>query len=189
MKTMVFIMLIALITSACGWHLRGAVAGEDALALSAPISLSINTKDDHSPLINSLRQTLSSHKITEVTGPSSDYQLQIGSEQLDKRTAGVGSDALTSAYEIILKVDYQILQGASSLTPINTSASLARTYNYNVKNANGATQEEALILREMRRELAQQLLRRLKVLSQKHAAKQSAIATPAQAQPNVQAAP
>jgi LPS-assembly lipoprotein len=86
-------------------------------------------------------------------------------------------------------VDYQILQGASSLTPINTSASLARTYNYNVKNANGATQEEALILREMRRELAQQLLRRLKVLSQKHAAKQSAIATPAQAQPNVQAAP
>jgi LPS-assembly lipoprotein len=85
---------------------------------------------------------------------------------MDKRTAGVGADALTSAYEMILSVNYSLSHEGVLLTPTNAKASVVRTYNYNVNNANGATQEEALIIREMRRELAQQLLRRLKSLSQ-----------------------
>lgn len=160
--------LLVLSLSACGWHLRGSAAGEDKLAMTTPLDLVIVTKDDHSPLINALRQSLRSYKINELTtSTANSLTLTMSREILDKRTAGVGSDALTSAYEIILRVDYSISNASGVITPLDTSARTSRTYNYNVNNANSAAQEEELVLREMRRELANTILRRVKNLSAK----------------------
>jgi LPS-assembly lipoprotein len=163
----IIVSLLVLTLSACGWHLRGSVAGEDKLAMTAPLDLVIIAKDDHSPLVNALRESLPGYKINELAASTANsYTLNLGSEKLDRRTAGVGSDALTSAYELTLRVDYSIINAAgSTITPRETSARISRTYNYNVNNANGAAQEEELVLQEMRRELAQSVLRRLKKLS------------------------
>jgi LPS-assembly lipoprotein len=159
--------LLVLSLSACGWHLRGSMAGEDKLAMTAPLDLVINAKDDHSPLVNSLRESLPGYKINELTAANANsLTLNLGSEMLDRRTAGVGSDALTSAYELTLRVEYSINNASGGIiTPRDTNARISRTYNYNVNNANGAAQEEELVLQEMRRELAQSVLRRLKKLS------------------------
>ncbi len=168
--------LLILSLSACGWHLRGSAVGGDKLAMTAPLDLAVIATDDHSPLINSLRQLFPAYKINELTAPinssvtnpsptNTPLTLHIEREVMDKRTAGVGSDALTSAYEIILSVDYRVSNAQGILTPRNTSARISRTYNYNVNNANGAAQEEELILREMRRELASSILRRVKNIS------------------------
>lgn len=164
----IIVSLLVLALSACGWHLRGSAASEDKLAMTSPLDLVITTKDDHSPLINALRQALPSYKINELTAATATaLTLNVSREVLDKRTAGVGSDALTSAYEIILRVDYSVSNAQGVITPLDTSARISRTYNYNVNNANGAAQEEELVLREMRRELANTILRRVKNLSVK----------------------
>ena len=166
----IIVSLLVLTLSACGWHLRGSAAGADKLAMTTPLDLVIATKDDHSPLINALRQALPSYKVNELTAGTATataLTLNLSREVLDKRTAGVGSDALTSAYEIILRVDYSISNAQGVITPLDTSARISRTYNYNVNNANGAAQEEELVLREMRRELANTILRRVKNLSVK----------------------
>lgn len=163
----IIVSLLVLTLSACGWHLRGSMAGEDKLAMTAPMDLVINAKDDHSPLVNALRESLPGYKINELTAVNTTaFTLNLGSEILDRRTAGVGSDALTSAYELTLRVEYSINNASGgTITPRDTNARISRTYNYNVNNANGAAQEEELVLREMRRELAQSVLRRLKRLS------------------------
>lgn len=163
----IIVSLLVLTLSACGWHLRGSMAGEDKLAMTAPLDLVIVAKDDHSPLVNSLRESLPGYKIHELEASNANsLTLNLGSEILDRRTAGVGSDALTSAYELTLRVDYSITNATgATITPRDTSARTSRTYNYNVNNANGAAQEEELVLQEMRRELAQSVLRRLKKLS------------------------
>lgn len=166
-KIIVSILLLTL--SACGWHLRGSAGGDDKLAMTTPMDLVIATKDNHSPLVNALRQALPTYKISEIAAPSNGFTLNLDRELLDKRTAGVGGDALTSAYELILRVDYQVSRAGGVITPLDTSARISRTYNYNVNNANSAAQEEALVLREMRRELAQTILRRVKNLSTKSA--------------------
>jgi LPS-assembly lipoprotein len=164
----IIVSLLVLTLSACGWHLRGVAAGEDKLAMTTPLDLVIVTKDDHSPLINALRQSLPGYKINELTtANATSLTLNLSREVLDKRTAGVGSDALTSAYEIILRMDYRISNASGVITPLDTSARTSRTYNYNVNNANSAAQEEELVLREMRRELAQTILRRVKNLGVK----------------------
>jgi LPS-assembly lipoprotein len=166
-KIIVCVLLFTL--SACGWHLRGSAGGIDKLAMTTPMNLVIETKDNHSPLVNALRQSLSTYKISEITESASGVTLNLDREILDKRTAGVGSDALTSAYELIMRVDYRISHAGVVITPLDTSARVSRTYNYNVNNANSAAQEEELVLREMRRELAQTILRRVKNLSTKPA--------------------
>lgn len=165
MQKIIVSLLICLTISACGWHLRGSVAGSNES--SAPIELSITAQDNYSPLLGSLRQSLRAHKITEVPSKAL-FTLAIGNEVMNKRTAGVGADALTSAYEVILSVEYSIKRNSELLTTPKTKASISRTYSYNINNAATATQEEALILREMRRELAQQILRRIKNLNDKH---------------------
>lgn len=173
----IIVSLLFLTLSACGWHLRGSAAGEDKLAMTTPLDLVIVTKDDHSPLVNALRQTLPSYKINELdNATASALTLNLNRELLDKRTAGVGSDALTSAYEIILRVEYSISNASGVITPLDTSARTTRTYNYNVNNANSAAQEEELVLREMRRELANTILRRLKNLSAKAASTPTPVA-------------
>jgi len=173
----IIVSFLVLTLTACGWHLRGSAAGEDKLAMTTPLDLVIITKDDHSPLVNALRQALPGYKINELTAANAtSLTLNLNREVMDKRTAGVGSDALTSAYEIILRVDYSISNVNGVITPLDTSARTSRTYNYNVNNANSAAQEEELVLREMRRELANTILRRAKNLSAK---KTPTTATPA----------
>lgn len=163
----ILVSILIIFISACGWHLRGSVAGNSAM--SEPFSLMINATDNHSAFIIILRQALSNHRMIEVSETGTDIvELNIEKEVLDKRTAGVGSDALTSAYEIIIRVEYSVSKNSELLTPLKTTASLSRTYNYNVNNANGAAQEEALVLREMRQELAQTILRRVRSLRDKN---------------------
>ena len=171
--------LLILSLSACGWHLRGSASGSDKLAMTQPLDLVIESEDNHSQLVNALRQALPGYKITEVTQPAAALVLDVGSEKLDKRTAGVGSDALTSAYEIILRVPFSLSNAAGEITPEDTSVNITRTYNYNVNNANSATQEEELVVREMRREAVQTILRRVKNLAAKQTANKPSTA-PAQ---------
>jgi LPS-assembly lipoprotein len=171
--------LLILSLSACGWHLRGSASGNDKLAMTQPLDLVIESEDNHSQLVNVLRQALPSYKITEIEQSASALVLDVGSEKLDKRTAGVGSDALTSAYEIILRVPFSLSNATGEITPADTSVNITRTYNYNVNNANSATQEEELVVREMRREAVQTILRRVKNLAAKQTANKPS-ATPVQ---------
>lgn len=167
MKNVVIFLMIFSLT-ACGWHLRGSEAANGASAYTNPLNLIITSKDNHGPLINSLRQSLHTYNITEVdTGTAGAYRLDLQELKLDKRAAGVGSDALVNAYELILYVDYQISSPDKILTSPKTRGSISRTYNFDVNQANFSEQQETIILREMHRDLSQQLLRRLKVLSNK----------------------
>ena len=162
----IIVSLLVITLSACGWHLRGSATGEDKLAMTTPLDLVIVAKDNHSPLVNALRESLPGYQISEVKEASAgSLTLTLYPEILDRRTAGVGSDALTSAYELTLRVNYVVENAKGVITPRDTSARTSRTYNYNVDNANSAAQEEEMVLLEMRRELAQSVLRRLKKLN------------------------
>jgi LPS-assembly lipoprotein len=156
----VFIFLL----SACGWHLRGSTAGQ---TIGDSINLVIETTDNHSPFVTALRESLPNFQIKEISSSTDTLVLNLSKENLDRRTAGVGSDALTSAYEIILRVDYTLSKNGTFLTTKNNSSRLSRTYNYNVNNANSAEREEELVLREMRQELARTILRRVRSIAAK----------------------
>lgn len=158
MKKSLVLFCIFFLT-ACGWHLRG--SDPQLSSKMEWVDIVISADDEHTPLFTYLLPSLDIYRLKQ--NEKSSHQLQIQTLLLDKRTAGVGADALTNAYELTLSVEYRLSSDAN--TPEKyTRASVTRTYNYNLNNANGAAQEEALILREMHRELAQQILRRTRML-------------------------
>jgi len=158
MKKSLIIFCIFLL-SACGWHLRG---NNPQIASNANwADLVIHADDGYTALFTYLRPQLDTYRIKETDKASNTLDIQ--KLTLDKRTAGVGADALTSAYELTLSVEYRLVTNLQA-TDKFTRATVTRTYNYNLNNASGAAQEEALILREMHRELANQILRRTRLL-------------------------
>jgi len=187
MKKIIACFLMIGLTSACGWHLRGSINLPDNLT-----SLYVSAANAHGALITEIKQQLKANKVAIAeTSAEAPYSLVIVEERNERRTAGVGSDALTSAYEVTLAADYQVrARGGEILAPVTTAVT-SRTYNFSAGNASSAEQEEAILLGEMRREIAQQMLRRLQSAVAAHkplANNPITETTPAEA-PDGQAAP
>lgn len=160
MKYLLTGLLTLCLLSACGWQLRGTQSGTSVID-----TIYLQGRDTHGFLLTDLRQQLTTER-TQVVDEISDatVSLTIVDERQDRRTAAVGADALTSAYEMTLTVDYLVAdQQGQTLAP-ESSASIIRTYNYNANDATASAREEALLLREMRRDLAAQIIRRINAL-------------------------
>jgi LPS-assembly lipoprotein len=156
MKKIIVCVLITFCLSACGWHIRGSVELPKQLS-----NLYIAATDSKGALITDLRQLLKTNRITLVDkAADANYSLDILEETKDRHTAGVGGNELSSAYEITLKANYEIRLKNSNQVTKGTAISV-RNFNYNTAAINSATQEELLLDQEMRRDLAQQILRRL----------------------------
>jgi len=156
MKKIIGCITLALLTSACGWQLRGTAEIPQNLS-----QLYVSADESKGPLVSELKKTLKANHVN-VLDDSQDaaYILTVHEETKDKRTAGVGSDALSSAYELTLKADYEI-RTKNNVLPTKATATSVRSFNYNTASISSATQEEALLITEMRRDLVQQMLRRL----------------------------
>jgi LPS-assembly lipoprotein len=169
MKKIIGCITLTLLTSACGWHLRGAVdMPQDLSQLHISAVETRGTSTDKSittfsttELMTELRQQLKANRISVIDdSKAANYELIILEESMDKRTAGVGTDALSSAYEITLKAEYEIrTKNNARLVP--ATASSVRSFNYNTASLSSSAQEEMLLIKEMRRDLVQQMLRRL----------------------------
>lgn len=156
MKRIIVLAFIAFGLSACGWHIRGSVELPKQLS-----NLYISATDSKGALITDLRELLKTNRIKLVDNPAdANYSLDILEETKDRHTAGVGGDEVTSAYEITLKANYEIRLKNNNQVTKSTAISV-RNFNYNTAAINSATQEELLLDQEMRRDLAQQILRRL----------------------------
>ncbi len=172
MKKIISCLALTLLTSACGWHLRGAVdvpqnlsqlyiSAVETRSTSTSKSTTNSTATSTTELMSELRQLLKANRISVVDdSKAANYELNILEETIDKRTTGVGNDALSSAYEITLKANYEIRTKNSVLATKATASSL-RSFNYNTASISSSAQEEMLLIKEMRRELVQQMLRRL----------------------------
>lgn len=156
MKKIIALAFFAVCLSACGWHIRGSLDMPKQLS-----NLYVSASDSKGPLITDLRQLLKTNRVSLVEkAADANYSLNILDETKDRRTAGVGGDELSSAYEITLKANYEIHLKNSNQT-VKANAISVRNFNYNTASINSATQEELLLDQEMRRDLAQQILRRL----------------------------
>ncbi len=151
------IALLILLTGACGWQLRGTVA-----LSSLTDTLYLTSQDDYGPLMVELRNRLSATDVVLTESASeARYTLRVNREIIDKRVAAVGSDALASAYELTVRAEFDVLDQRGAPIASRLVSSVTRSYNASSGSAGSSAQEEALLTREIRTELAQQVLRQL----------------------------
>ncbi|WP_347330885.1 LPS assembly lipoprotein LptE [Marinimicrobium locisalis] len=153
----VILLTVLTLVTACGWQLRGTVA-----LSSLTDTLHITGENAYGPLLTELRNRLQADDITLTDSPSeARYTLNIVQERTEKRVAALGTDALASAYELTLTAQFAVLDQRGMPIANRLTSTITRSYNASAASAGSSSQEEVLLLSEMREELAQQILRQL----------------------------
>lgn len=152
-------LLCVFLLTACGWHLRG--------SLNLPSDLhSIYIQGASANLHQALSQQLQASNITVTQSASNaQYTLAIANERQDRRTAALGSDALAAQYEFISSADFEFRTPSGDLLGMPDKVQITRSVNFDASQVLGSASESELVKREMTRDLASQIIRRLSFLA------------------------
>ena len=148
--------LLLLLLSGCGFALRGSADLPAALQ-----TMIVAGEEENGELLQEVRRALRNSGVTIVEADS-PYVLRIGRETSGERVVSVNSNARAGEYELEMNLLFQLSQGGTAVLGPDT-VSLSRVDLTDPENAVAKEEEAELIRSELRRELAQQLLRRLQV--------------------------
>ena len=142
----------------CGFTLRGSVDLPPALQ-----TMQLESPVPDSEIVREVRRMLRNNEVTLTDAPgATTYRLGIGGEQASERVLSVNANARAGEYELTTSVAVQLRRGTDVLG--TETLSVSRVYLADPENAVAKNEEAELIRDEMRRELAQQILRRLQSL-------------------------
>ena len=158
----IVILLMSLLISSCGFQLRG--YGESATLPEFLQTLELNSPDPGNGVTRQLRNQLRSSDVTIIEESQDDiYQLTIGQERTQERVISLNSSARAGEYALSLSVTVQLQLGATTQLGPET-ISIERMYLADPNNAVAKTEEAELIMEEMQRDLASQIINRLQSL-------------------------
>lgn len=151
---------LVLLLCSCGYSLRG----NDVLSSNFD-SVLLNSQQPNSEFSRLLRRSLEISNVTVMSATSdsvNDEQLvlDIGDEKIISRPVTVNPRARAAQYELRLSVDIRLRKSDEQLINLET-LTVERSYFEDIENITGNKEEIEIILSEMRRELANQLMRRL----------------------------
>ncbi|WP_448549162.1 LPS-assembly lipoprotein LptE [Thalassotalea fusca] len=141
--------------SSCGFHLRG-----DYLIAPELQTLSIRSTDRFGELTRVVKRHLIQHNIKIVENSQEDIaQLVILKDTLDRRTLSVFPNGQVAEYELTYTVHYQIK--VKDKQPQSFKFEVNRDYQDDPDAALAKSRELSLMLREMRQEAADRILRNM----------------------------
>ncbi len=156
----IYATVLILMLSSCGFSLRGS----DVLSVKFT-SLQLSSQQANSELTRLLRRSLNTAGVAVSPIASEAFAsdlplLSIGNELVVARPVTVNPRARAAQIELRLSVDMALTLAERTLIPAETLF-IERTYFEDIENINGNQEEIEIISREMRRELINQLMRRL----------------------------
>ncbi len=153
-SVLLFTVLLSTISS-CGFKLRG-----DYLIAPQLQTLYVSSVDKHGELTRLVKRHLKVNHINIATKLTNKTpELRILKDKLDRRTLSVFKNGQVAEYEIIYTVNYQLRLPNTKVQYF--SFDLNRDYQDDPDNALAKSRELSLMLREMRIEAADKILRDL----------------------------
>jgi LPS-assembly lipoprotein len=155
----IFTFFFIVISSGCGFHLRGNYQLPEGLK-----TLRLEAQSPYGPLANYLRTGLTSAQVK--LAPNAPVTLSVSVPQLDKRAVSLTARSTTAEYQLRLSINYQLTgrNGAQIIPP--SSLFVQRVYLYNENNIAASDKQEQLLIEDMKRDLADQLLTRITLVTQ-----------------------
>ena len=149
------ILLLTLIVSACGFQLRGNYLLSPQLQ-----TLYLSSVDRHGELTRLVKQHLTINQVTLVESSATDIaEIRILKDTLDRRTLSVFPNGQVAEYELIYTVRYELRVEDKEIQ--SYSFELNRDYQDNPNVALAKSRELSLMLKEMRIEAADKILRNM----------------------------
>ncbi|MWV15461.1 hypothetical protein F3I16_05310 [Pseudomonas sp. L-22-4S-12] len=157
MKRNLMVIGLAVLLSACGFQLRGTGTADFALK-----EVDLQARNAYGDTVKQVRQVLENSGVKVHTG--APYTLSLANEKESKRTASYTSNARSAEYELTTTLDYEI-RGEKNLLLLNDQLEVQTTYVHDENNLIGSDQESGQLRQEMRRELVQQMVLRLQLIT------------------------
>ncbi|MFT7243409.1 MAG: LPS-assembly lipoprotein [Candidatus Azotimanducaceae bacterium] len=151
----VFLFSLTLALSSCGFQLRG--TGGYELAAE---SVSIVANNNHSDFADELEDTLKSIGVVVNPIESPEYVIRLNSETTTRRPVASSGTITVSEYEVRLRAVFSISTAAGEILVPDTALVAERIYSFDSSNFVGNSEEESVLVDEMRQDLAGQLVRR-----------------------------
>ena len=157
LKRSITVLGLALLLTACDFHLRG--TGSTQMALT---ELNFASRDDLSPLSREVKQSLINNKV--LISSSAPFTLYLGLVEQSRRTASFTPGTRTAEYQLTSAATYELRSGSLPAL-LQDRVEVQRFYAFNHNNVAGSSQEEMMLHDEMRRELVTQLMMRLQAIT------------------------
>ncbi len=152
-RVLILLTLTALCLTGCGWQLRGF----SQYNLLDEVQLVASNR--YGPMALAVKNAMREYSVAE--NEDAAWQLEIGEEELRRRTVAVTSIGSASQYELNLTVPFsyrQRLPGQSTHAVLPQTLSATRVYDFDFRNTVAKTEEEQVLITEMRNELARRIL-------------------------------
>ncbi|MEX2131879.1 MAG: LPS assembly lipoprotein LptE [Pseudohongiellaceae bacterium] len=158
-----YLLLCLLLPGACGFSLRG---GDQLLAELPNLALNLQQPAAELPIL--LQRRLASagvNILNDNEAAQTDIPvLTVEAEQLVSRPVTVNPRARAAQYELLMSVTISVA-GVNTILMEPDVLSVERLFFENIETISGNLEEMQVIQAEMRRELVDQILRRLEALS------------------------
>ncbi|MCU7917786.1 MAG: hypothetical protein KZQ88_00690 [Candidatus Thiodiazotropha sp. (ex Dulcina madagascariensis)] len=152
-----WLLLIPFLFTGCGFHLKGYRQASPALN-----GLFIMGSDERESLAGVLREILRSGGVALVSdAASARYRLQITEERFHSRVLSVDANGKALDNEMRLEAAFRLYQAQAGETPPAQRLELVRQLSYSGDDELGQRNEAALMVQDMRNDMAGQIIRRL----------------------------
>ncbi|AZD32007.1 LPS-assembly lipoprotein LptE [Pseudomonas chlororaphis] len=156
-KRNLLVIGLAVLLSACGFQLRG--TGTTELAIK---ELDLGARNAYGETVTQLRQVLQSSGVKVYAG--APYKLVLTREQESQRSLSYAGAGRSAEYEMTTVLNYEI-QGQNNLTLLSDKLQVQKVYIHDGNNLVGSDQESLEVRKEMRRDLVQNMMLRLQLLT------------------------
>lgn len=158
MRNILITLWLTLMVAGCGWHLRGTGMIPGGLE-----SVSVVSRDPKGSLVWEIRKALDSAGIkTPSNQADADLTLIIIREQSLIRVATINQQARVAEQELTELADFTVVDKNGDTVLPQSRVSVERIFEYNEENVLATQDERQLIQSEMRRDLINQILGRLR---------------------------
>ncbi len=150
-------LLLLLPLAACGFHLRGDIDLPEAWT-----ALYLSSTSPNSELSSSLQSSFAANGIQWRDASDANFLLYLGNERFERRNLTIGSNARAAEFELIMSTSLRITDKAGKELMPETDVVVHKVMAHDPENVTGKVEESRLLQREMRQDLVQQLMRRVR---------------------------
>ena len=149
---------ILMCLAGCGFQLKGSDAASSSVKLEG-MTLQLISSQPRSQLTREVSRALSATGLMLLEEGDAMLTLVLQPEQFMQRNVSLTAQARAAELELTLSADFTLNQQASD--PIDARATVTRQMLNDPRNVVGKTEEIRLLREEMRRDLADQIARRV----------------------------
>ncbi|MCX2982327.1 hypothetical protein EYC98_15800 [Halieaceae bacterium IMCC14734] len=153
----VLIIGLTMVLSSCGFQLRGNIDIPPEWQQLRLVSPSPNGE-----LAREVRDGFSNNGVQWVEDNSANYILRLADERFQQRNLTIGSNARATEFELTLDTTLQVMDAAGEEVMPPSQVTVTRVMTHDPENVAGKVEESRLLRDEMRIDLVQQLLRKIR---------------------------